>query len=241
MFEDQANNGNVPPPNLPFQPDDMLAEVEKNEELPVASSTPNALSAGVLKKKESLAGDQTVSREKMEMPQSNPYVMKAPILGKVITFILVVVLLVAIGFGGWWIYSKIKSQGSLSKGNQNSANNSNIVDSNNNTNIPPVSTSTVTPDINSNPVLVGEQIDTDKDNLDDAREAELKTNPQNPDTDGDGLKDGDEVLVWNTDPLNPDSDSDGYKDGEEVKNGYNPRGAGKLFNVPSSTTPTPSI
>jgi hypothetical protein len=238
MFENQANNGNVPPPNLPFQPDDMLAEVEKNEESPTANSAPNALSAGVLKKKESLDGEQMIPREKVEMPQSNTYVMKAPILGKVITFVLVVVLLVAIGFGGWWIYSKIKSQGSLSKGNQNNTNNSIVVDPNKN--ISPVSTSTVTPDISS-PVLVGEQTDTDKDNLDDAREAELKTNPQNPDTDGDGLKDGDEVLIWHTDPLNPDTDSDGYKDGEEVKNGYNPLGAGKLFNVPSSTTPTPSI
>jgi hypothetical protein len=238
MFEDQANNGNVPPPNLPFQPDDMLAEVEKNEESTTVNSAPNALSAGVLKKKEPLDGEQMIPREKVEMPQSNTYVMKAPILGKVITFVLVVVLLVAIGFGGWWIYSKIKSQGSLSKGNQNNTNNSIVVDPNKN--ISPVSTSTATSDINS-PVLVGEQTDTDKDNLDDAREAELKTNPQNSDTDGDGLKDGDEVLIWHTDPLNPDTDSDGYKDGEEVKNGYNPLGAGKLFNVPSSTTPTPSI
>jgi hypothetical protein len=48
------------------------------------------------------------------------------------------------------------------------------------------------------------------------------------DTDGDGLTDRDETMIWHTDPLNPDTDGDGYKDGEEVKNGYNPLGAGKL-------------
>ena len=37
------------------------------------------------------------------------------------------------------------------------------------------------------------------------------------DSDGDGLTDGDEVLVYKTDPLNPDSDYDLLKDGEEVK------------------------
>jgi outer membrane protein OmpA-like peptidoglycan-associated protein len=44
----------------------------------------------------------------------------------------------------------------------------------------------------------------------------LKTDPKNPDTDGDGLSDGDEVNTHKTDPLNVDSDGDGLKDGEEV-------------------------
>lgn len=58
--------------------------------------------------------------------------------------------------------------------------------------------------------------DKDKDGLTKAEELELGTDPNNPDTDGDGLKDGDEINVYKTDPLNPDSDSDGLKDGEEV-------------------------
>ena len=37
-----------------------------------------------------------------------------------------------------------------------------------------------------------------------------------PDTDGDGLSDGDEVSVYGTDPLDPDSDDDGLSDGDEV-------------------------
>jgi len=41
-------------------------------------------------------------------------------------------------------------------------------------------------------------------------------NPTNPDTDGDGLSDGEEVNTYNTDPTNPDTDGDGLNDGEEV-------------------------
>ena len=64
--------------------------------------------------------------------------------------------------------------------------------------------------------LEGTDIDSDNDGLLDAREAEIGTDPYNPDTDGDGLTDGQEVLSYNTDPLNPDSDWDGLKDGAEV-------------------------
>ncbi|MHA2092899.1 MAG: hypothetical protein ACW98K_18800 [Candidatus Kariarchaeaceae archaeon] len=41
------------------------------------------------------------------------------------------------------------------------------------------------------------------------------TDPNNPDTDGDGLSDGDEVNIHGTDPLNPDTDGDGLSDGDE--------------------------
>ena len=42
------------------------------------------------------------------------------------------------------------------------------------------------------------------------------TNPRDPDTDGDGLLDGDEVHVYATDPQDPDSDGDGLSDGDEA-------------------------
>jgi hypothetical protein len=71
-------------------------------------------------------------------------------------------------------------------------------------------------------------IDSDKDGLTDEEELLYNTNPLNPDTDGDGLSDYEEVKIYNTDPLNPDTDGDGYLDGEEVNNGYNPNGPGKL-------------
>jgi hypothetical protein len=34
--------------------------------------------------------------------------------------------------------------------------------------------------------------------------------------------------MYNCDPKNPDTDGDGYTDGDEVKRGYNPAGPGKL-------------
>src|SRR5690606_14407095 len=62
----------------------------------------------------------------------------------------------------------------------------------------------------------GGDIDSDGDGLLDSEEAELGTDPFNPDTDGDGLSDGEEVRTYKTDPLNPDTDYDGLKDGAEV-------------------------
>jgi len=48
------------------------------------------------------------------------------------------------------------------------------------------------------------------------------------DSDGDGLNDFEEEMVYFTDVDDPDTDKDGFSDGDEVKNGYNPNGNGKL-------------
>lgn len=58
--------------------------------------------------------------------------------------------------------------------------------------------------------------DNDKDGLTNKREIELKTDPNSDDTDGDTLKDGDEISKYNTDPLKKDTDGDGINDGDEV-------------------------
>lgn len=50
------------------------------------------------------------------------------------------------------------------------------------------------------------------------------------DPDRDGLTDEQEKF-YKTDPNNPDTDGDGYCDGLEVQNGYNPRGPGRLTNA----------
>lgn len=42
------------------------------------------------------------------------------------------------------------------------------------------------------------------------------TDPNNPDSDGDGLSDGDEVHLYGTDPLNKDTDADFISDYEEI-------------------------
>ena len=59
--------------------------------------------------------------------------------------------------------------------------------------------------------------DTDGDGLSDGEEyLNYTTNPLKVDTDGDGLSDGDEVLKYKTDPLKTDTDGDGLSDGDEV-------------------------
>ncbi len=65
-------------------------------------------------------------------------------------------------------------------------------------------------------VTGGSSADNDHDGLTNKEEKELGTDPNNADTDGDGLSDGDEVLKYHTDPLKADTDGDGLSDGDEV-------------------------
>jgi PKD repeat protein len=59
--------------------------------------------------------------------------------------------------------------------------------------------------------------DADEDGLKDYEELIIyETNWQESDTDSDGLTDGDEVNTYGTDPNNEDSDNDGLNDGDEV-------------------------
>lgn len=58
--------------------------------------------------------------------------------------------------------------------------------------------------------------DYDKDGLSNSKETEIGSDMRNPDTDGDGLKDGEEYYTYKTDPTNLDTDGDGLNDGAEV-------------------------
>ncbi len=59
--------------------------------------------------------------------------------------------------------------------------------------------------------------DTDSDGLNDFEEVRVySSDPKKPDTDGDNLTDFDEIRVHNTSPIKPDTDSDGLNDGEEI-------------------------
>lgn len=58
--------------------------------------------------------------------------------------------------------------------------------------------------------------DLDSDGLTALEEYALGTSESEPDSDGDGVSDGDEILVHGTDPLQGDSDGDGLSDGDEV-------------------------
>ena len=45
------------------------------------------------------------------------------------------------------------------------------------------------------------------------------TDPNHPDTDRDGLDDGEEILAYGTNATREDTDGDGLLDGEEVNDG----------------------
>ncbi len=74
--------------------------------------------------------------------------------------------------------------------------------------------------------------DSDSDGLTDLEEHNNNTDPNNSDTDGDGLSDGNEVNNLSTDPTSADTDNDGMPDGWEVNNSLDP-------NDPSDTSADP--
>lgn len=275
MFDDQTTNpvGGAPK-NLPVEPDDIFAGVDKAVPAP---TMPNALGAGVLKKIEiaepaprpavftptpvtaapqpitPMVGGAVNQPAGNVLPASPPmYAMKEPILGKIILVVVLGVVLGGLGFGGWWVYNYMQSGGLPTTTTTNVVPDAIVGPGGEETAIPAPTTAdtNVVPDntvpvttnnndvptqMNNDKILFGEAVDSDKDGLDDVREQELGTDPNKADSDNDGLTDGDEVLIWKTNPLKSDTDGDTYLDGDEVRNGYNPLGAGKLFNATTST------
>ena len=61
------------------------------------------------------------------------------------------------------------------------------------------------------------RLDCDYDGLTNAEEAALGTDPLDPDTDGDGLTDGDEVNIFKSNPKNPRSLSSTQTDAEIIR------------------------
>jgi hypothetical protein len=79
--------------------------------------------------------------------------------------------------------------------------------------------------------VASDSADLDGDNYPDAQELAVGLDPNNVDTDGDGVADGDEVNIYGTDPLVWDTDGDGVSDGDEL---YNTRTDPLIWDEPTS-------
>ncbi|MBI3231773.1 MAG: hypothetical protein HYZ51_01690 [Candidatus Doudnabacteria bacterium] len=76
----------------------------------------------------------------------------------------------------------------------------------------------------------GDEADPDFDGLKNIDEHAKETDPNNPDSDQDGLADGDEVFVFGTLPGNANSADDfDYNDADYIKGGYNPKKKSQKF------------
>lgn len=147
---------------------------------------------------------------------------------KILPMIIIIGLVIILGVLGYFVYAKFFSPTVINQ-NQNIAGENLNQQNLNNAPVVPVNINTTPSAVNEN---VNKVIDSDHDGLTDEEEATLGTNPNEVDTDGDNLYDYEEVKVYQTDPLNPDTDGDGYLDGEELLHGYNPKGPGKLLQLP---------
>jgi len=81
--------------------------------------------------------------------------------------------------------------------------------------------------------------DLDFDGLTNLQEYQTGTDLRNPDSDGDGLADGEEVVLGSdgfiTLPMNPDTDGDGIRDGLEISTGSDPTNAAS-YNLAQALT-----
>jgi len=150
---------------------------------------------------------------------------------KFIIPLVVVVILAVLVFLGWQAVNYFQLKAKVFNLSGQSQNNNQPAANNTSTDQQPAVNQ---PSGNATGTIAVATQDSDSDGLTDAEEKILGTNPNNPDTDGDGLIDRAEVNIYHTDPLNPDTDGDGFKDGQEVINGYDPlrSGTARLFEIP---------
>lgn len=259
MFDDNLKNPGAVPNNLPMdEPEDILSSAEKianNSALDAGVLKPKAEEKDIFSDLNSNQNNNqsgAIFGEKNMYPNQNDYLnnndvysIKEPIGSrKGLLWIIIFVVLFILIVGSVWIYfafiNKAEIVDSFPLENNLEEVDDNIVDVNNQNNILDDNEQVIvnteetlekTEEEKTDSVIFGNKIDTDNDGLDDVKEYEIGTDPLNWDTDGDGLSDGDEFLVWKTNLLKADTDSDGYSDGMEIKNGYNPLGEGRLFEI----------
>lgn len=256
MFDDNPpQKGTSVPQNLPVsEPEDIFAETPEaaGPMPPLPPSPPSALSAGALKPRQpapapqlrpapsglveeiSAAAESQASIPPAPRGAAGPmgYPLREPRLSRyLITIGLTLLFLAVIGGAGWFLYASFVREDTTPTPRAAEPIEEEAVEA------PPEipdENATVDNTLPPETILFGEPVDLDGDGLEASRETALGTDPNNWDTDRDGLSDYDEVVIWKTDPLNQDADGDGYKDGDEVKNGYSPSGPGKIFEPPAS-------
>lgn len=230
----------IPPKEVsaPQEPDDMFADIDKE-----VSNQPVGRPATPI----APLGGSTSANQQAPRPGATPIANSAPksyaqektsgSKSKIIIAIIAgVVILAAIGVGAWYGYTTFFApdqvivntnlNAALNTNNTNNTNNSNTA-TNENSN-----TAAVNSNINVNGTIVERTVDTDGDGMSDKEEGLYGTDPNSPDSDNDGLTDRDEIKVFETDPNNSDTDADSFSDGDEVRAGYDPKGTGKLFEIP---------
>lgn len=78
--------------------------------------------------------------------------------------------------------------------------------------------------------ICGDKADPDRDGLDNVTEFKTGTDPNNPDSDKDGLSDGDETNIFESSPLQGyTTGSSKFSDADDAKNGYDVKTPGKKF------------
>ena len=193
----------APPPSGGGQAiDDMFAGTDPVADESIAQPVrPSAVQSGKIK-----PVGQTVVPAPTQATQSPTQVMPPPSdmmiddidrggAKKTILIVAVAVIIILFGVSGYLYLSRDDNTNPANL-NLNNNINTNINDNQNtNENI----------NDNTNTTPGDDELDDDADGLTNAEEAEL-----------------------GTDPLDPDSDNDGYKDGQEVFGGYNPLGTGRI-------------
>ncbi|MFH0951217.1 MAG: hypothetical protein V1765_01965 [bacterium] len=228
------------------QAEDMFAELDTTTTKPEATARPLAPAGNISQMPAPDAPNRMVGMEMIEQPPKTRGSFKYLLMG-----VATLVVILVIGIFAYQVILKPRLQNNantvdltISEETANQAN-SQLLDeelSATQTEETPLTEEPLVDQDNlgtiteeAEPVILERPADSDGDGLSDAQEDELKTNPLAIDSDDDGLTDKDEVQIYNTNPLDPDTDGDTYLDGQEVKSGYNPNGAGKLFDATTIT------
>ncbi len=82
--------------------------------------------------------------------------------------------------------------------------------------------------------------DKDGDGVDKETEQLYGTSESKRDSDNDAVSDYEEIYYWLSDPMNPDTDGDGYQDGQEIAGGFSPVGVGAIKDLTEQTYVYPS-